>query len=96
MMNIFKKKGDDGDDDKNNHLPFELKNPFNKESIVRVSLEYKKVLFEKHFSWKATIKFRNGDTEGVQNFEVTDIESDNAFKVIVEKIQTFISNLNKQ
>ena len=70
-----------------------LNDPFKMKHITSVSLRYSKVMFEKYFSWKATINFQNGNTEGSQNFEVTDIESDDAFKEITQKLQNFINSL---
>ena len=77
----------------NNETMLGHSNPFKMDKIVSIDFYYRKVLFEKHFSWTATIKFRNGDTEGSQKFEVTDVESDTAFADVTEKTQKFINSL---
>lgn len=71
-----------------------LKDPFHASKITNIHLNYSRVMFEKYFSWTATVKFQNGNTKGSQDFEVTDIESDNAFEVITKQIQVFVDSLN--
>lgn len=77
----------------NKHSIQVFKDPFKASKITDINLRYSKVMFEKYFSWRATIRFQNGSTRGSQDFEVTDIESDDAFEVITKQIQTFVDNL---
>lgn len=70
-----------------------LKNPFAKDKITSIDLDYRKATFEKYWAWRATIKFSNGDTSGVQRFKVTDVESDDAFEDVTKKVQEFINSL---
>ena len=65
-----------------------LKNPFEKECITDVNILIYKSRFPpfeiKHI---ATVVFKNGNTEGKQNFEAGD------FTTLVVQIQSFINNL---
>ena len=70
-----------------------LKDPFKQNMINSISLEYRKVMFEKYFSWRGTVRFKNGNTSGQQDFEVTDVESEDAFSAISIQIQEFINTL---
>lgn len=70
-----------------------LKNPFKKENIDSISLTYRKVMFEKYFSWRGRVSFTKGNTSGEQKFEVTDLESETPFEDITKQIQNFVDNL---
>jgi hypothetical protein len=70
-----------------------LKNPFDKDKITNISLSYRKVMFEKIFSWTARVEFTNGNTSGSQRFEVKDSTEYNSFEVITKQIQEFIDSL---
>jgi hypothetical protein len=77
----------------NSHSIQVLKDPFKATQIESINLRYSKVIFETYFAWEATIRFKNGNTSGAQDFKVTDIETDNAFEVITKQIQAFINSL---
>lgn len=70
-----------------------VSNPFKKESITSINLEYEKKIFKDYWSWRAIVRFTNGNTSGSQAFEVTDLESENAFADITKQIQNFINTI---
>ena len=72
-----------------------LKDPFKAEYVTKISLTYRKAMFEDYFSWRAYVDFNNGNTSGTQKFEVKVEESVDAFSIITKQIQEFINNLNK-
>lgn len=71
----------------NNSLPSDLKNPFKKDCITNIRLSYSKVLFENYFTWRGSINFKKGNTEGTQNFENLDFEN------IVRDMKSFVEGL---
>lgn len=83
----MKKLGD------NKHSIQAFKDPFKTSKIVSITLKYSEEIFEDYFSWQASIRFRNGDTRGSQDFKVSDKESNNAFEAISKKVQDFVGNL---
>ena len=50
-------------------LPAEVKNPFSMEYIEEIHLHCTKKLFGDGFHIWGTVKFKNGDTEGTQEFK---------------------------
>ena len=52
-----------------NQLPAEVKNPFSMEYIEEIHLHCTKKLFGDGFHIWGTVKFKNGDTEGTQEFK---------------------------
>jgi hypothetical protein len=70
-----------------------LKNPFSKNKITSINMEYRIELFGDQWLWKATIRFSNGNTTGTQTFKKFDSEDYNSFETITKEIQEFIDSL---
>lgn len=72
-------------------LPFDLRNPFSKNSITEIHIHmYKPNTYRFHSHITANVKFKNGNTEGIQNFESDD------FLSLMKKLDNFIKSLNNQ
>jgi hypothetical protein len=63
-----------------------FKNPFNKQSIVSVSVTTRERLFDLGWISEGTIKFKNGNTEGKQEF------IGESFDDVVGQIKTFLNH----
>jgi TPP-dependent 2-oxoacid decarboxylase len=73
-------------------LPINFKNPFSKTKIKTINISMRTSLFdETHKYWTGYIEFKNGNTQGKQDFESKDVE--NGFAIITKEIQTFINSL---
>jgi hypothetical protein len=78
--------------DNNTSLSTNFKNPFSKSKIHGISITMSTSMFDKnHKYWTGYIKFKNGNTEGRQDFKSDDVE--NGFAIITKQIQTFINSL---
>jgi hypothetical protein len=74
------------------HLPIDFKNPFSKTKIHGISITMSTSMFDdNHKYWTGYIKFKNGNTEGRQDFKSEDVE--NGFAIITKEIQTFINSI---
>ena len=54
---------------KDNQLPAEINNPFNMQYIEAIHLHCTKKLFDDGFNFWGSVVFKNGDTEGTQEFK---------------------------
>ena len=64
-----------------------LKMTFRKKNVHRISLEYTD-FFSDSFYWRATVRFKNGDSSGSQKFKNKD------FDAIMSEINSFIESLS--
>ena len=72
----------------NSTLPTDLKDPFSKTKITRISVSSAESIFNKGtFYHTGTIKFQNGNTKGEQSF------SEDSFDNVVIKIKSFLEGL---
>jgi len=67
-----------------------LNNPFKKECVTDISINYRMHTFKKVGYWYGYIKFKNGGTSGIQEFD--DYKSDE-FKKLVTDIENFVKSL---
>lgn len=70
-----------------NVIPGILNFPFNKESVTAVRMHYTKDLFDKGWTARGSIEFKNGNTEGTQKIQEKTIGE------FLKVAQEFISEL---
>jgi len=63
-----------------------LKDPFDKTKIAEIHTHF----YTRFNEWSASVKFKNGMTEGTQNFRIEGVEN---FNIMLKQIQTFIDSL---
>lgn len=76
--------------DSNKNLPDEFKDPFRKDAVDRVIVEFHKNtsnIFRSGKHHKATVYFSNGNTKGEQDF------FDDNPKLLMERVEAFIEKL---
>lgn len=64
-----------------------VKDPFNAQSMVMLSIYCGKSLFGGAWSYNATVGFQNGDTKGEQKFKGDSLKS------VLLKVETFVAEL---
>ena len=66
-----------------------FKDPFSKDKITRITMNWSRVLFSKpvEFEWTASIYFKNGDTSGNQDFTNKD------FQALLKDMEEFANSL---
>ncbi len=67
-------------------LSTNFKNPFNKNSIESISVSFRKRMFDLGWIAEGSVRFKNGKTEGRQDFE------GDSFDEVTQKIKYFIEN----
>jgi len=63
-----------------------VQDPFKSDKVVYINMEY----FTSSNKWEGKIRFRNGMTDGAQNFEVTGAEN---LPVLLKQMQDFVNSL---
>lgn len=66
-----------------------LNDPFNRSSMVGLST-YCSVGYDGRWSYRGTVKFKNGDTEGEQNFK------GDSLNALLVKMQAFVETLDEE
>ena len=67
----------------------DFKDPFSKNKVERINIFiYKGMFDENKLVHSATVKFKDGNTSGAQDFQA------NSFAELINKINSFIKNLD--
>jgi hypothetical protein len=79
-MNLLKGFG-------NQNLPVTIKDPFGKDKVTDITVYFTKSFIGDNWSARGSITFKNGQTEGKQQFK------GNTFDDVVLQIKTVLNNL---
>jgi hypothetical protein len=63
-----------------------VKDPFHSDKISEIHIHF----YKSWNQWSGKIEFRNGETEGIQNFKQEGAEN---YHLLMEKMQIFIKSL---